>query len=122
MPMRPSRDRAAGRPSEVFDVGLQHERTALAWERTAIASMVAGVLMTRYAAESLHAVFAAVGMLQVAFGAAVLLWAALHYDDLHGPLRSGQSPVHPTAARIVGLLTVVFTASATTLAAVIAFT
>jgi len=112
----------ADRPSAVFDAGLQHERTALAWERTAIASMVAGVLLSRYAAESLHLGFAVVGMLQVVVGAAILLWAALHYDDLHGPLRAGDSPVHPTAARVVGFSTVAFTGAAVVLAAVIAFT
>ena len=81
----------------MFDAGLQHERTALAWERTAIASMVAGVLLGRYAAESLHPAFAAVGLAQVVFGSVVLLWAATHYEDLHGPLRSGiaASPSSP---------------------------
>ena len=114
--------RLVDRPTAVFDQGLQHERTALAWERTAIAAMVAGVLMARYASESLHVGFAAVGMAQVVFGAVILLWAARHYDDLHGPLRRGQSPVHPTAARVMGIGSIVFSAAATALAAVIAFT
>lgn len=108
------------RPDTVFDQGLQHERTALAWERTAIASMVAGVLVARYAAESLHVAFAAIGLGQVVLGAGVLLWAARHYDDLHGPLRAGESPVHPFAARIVGLLTIGFTGAALVVSIVIA--
>ena len=37
------------RPERVFDLALQHERTALAWERTAIAAMVAGVVLARSA-------------------------------------------------------------------------
>lgn len=110
------------RPSTVFDVGLQHERTALAWERTAIASMVAGVLMARYASESLHFAFAFVGLGQVVVGAGVLLWSARHYDELHGPLRAGETPIHPTAARIVGLGAIVFTGAGLLLALVIAFT
>lgn len=110
------------RPDTSFDRGLQHERTALAWERTAIASMVAGVLFGRYAAESVHPAFAAIGLGQVVVGAALLVWAARHYDDLHGPLRAGQSPIHPTAARLVGIGTVVFTATATALALAIAVT
>ena len=108
------------RPSNVFDPGLQHERTALAWERTAIASMVAGVLMARYASESLHFGFAFVGLAGVVAGAALLLWSAKHYDDLHGPLRSGESPVHPTAARVVGLGTVCFSGAGLVLALIIA--
>ena len=105
------------RPTTVFDPGLQHERTALAWERTAIASMVAGVLMARYASESLHFVFAFVGLGQVVVGAAILLWTARHYEELHGPLRAGDTPIHPTASRIVGLGTIAFTGAAFALAA-----
>jgi len=108
------------RPTTVFDPGLQHERTALAWERTAIASMVGGVLMARYASQSLPFVFAFVGLAGVIAGAALLLWSAKHYDDLHGPLRSGDSPVHPTAARVVGLAAVVFTGAGLVLALIIA--
>jgi uncharacterized membrane protein YidH (DUF202 family) len=109
------------RPREVFDRGLQHERNSLAWERTAIASMVAGVLLARYAAQSLHLVFAFVGFAEVLAGASVLLWSGQHYENLHGRLRSGESPVHPTAARIVGIGSIIFTGLATALAVVIVF-
>ena len=96
------------RPDKVFDAGLQHERTALAWERTAIAVMVAGVLLARYAAQTVHYSIAFMGIAQVVVGALLLIWSGRHYEDLHGPLRAGESPVHPTAARIVGIATVVF--------------
>ena len=112
--------RSPARPSSVYDSGLQHERTALAWERTAIAGMVAGVFLARYAATALHPLVAAFGVAQVIVGSGVLVWAARHYDDLHGPLRAGQSPVHPLATRVVGLGAVVFTAVATVIAVVIA--
>lgn len=108
------------RPESVFDAGLQHERTALAWERTSIATMVAGVLMARYAADSLHVAVAVIGMAQVVVGAAVLVWSARHYDDLHGPLRAGESPVHPTAARVVGIGAVLFTGAGLVIALAIA--
>lgn len=108
------------RPGSVFDPGLQHERTALAWERTAIAAMVAGVFLARYAAESVHFAIAFVGVAQVVVGGIVLLWAGRHYDDLHGPLRAGESPVHPDAARVVGVVTIVFTGFALALAVLIA--
>jgi uncharacterized membrane protein YidH (DUF202 family) len=108
------------RPDKVFDTGLQHERTALAWERTAIAVMVAGVLLARYAAQTVHYTIAFVGIGQVVVGALVLIWSGRHYEDLHGPLRDGVSPVHPTAARIVGIATVVFSGFGLLLAILIA--
>jgi uncharacterized membrane protein YidH (DUF202 family) len=108
-------------PDSVFDTGLQHERTALAWERTAIASMVAGILLGRYAAESLHYGLAAIGLTWVVIGSVLLVWSARHYDDLHGPLRAGQSPVHPGAVRVVGLGTIIFTGAALLLALAIAW-
>lgn len=89
-------------PEHSFDEGLQHERTALAWERTAIAMMVAGALMARWAAEDAAPLFGVLGIAQVAFGGALLAWTGRHYDDLHGPLRAGVSPVHPGAVRVVG--------------------
>ena len=108
------------RPTSVFDAGLQHERTSLAWERTAIASMVAGVLLARYAAETTYYVFAGVGLLQVVTGSLILLWSGRHYDDLHGPLRAGVSPVHPTAARVIGVGSIAFTGIAMLLALIVA--
>lgn len=90
---------------------LQHERTALAWERTAIATMVAGVLFSRQAT-AIHVSLAVMGIAQVVLGGLVLIWAGKHYDDLHAPLRAGQSPVHPGAARVVGLTAIGFTGAA----------
>lgn len=110
---------ARERPGEVFDAGLQHERTSLAWERTAIASMVAGILLARYAAESLHFAFAFVGIAQVVGGAAILLWSGRHYENLHGRLRAGETPVHPTAVTLVGVGSIVFTGLSTVLAIII---
>jgi putative membrane protein len=95
------------RPDAVFDEGLQHERTALAWERTAVATMVAGVVLSRFAAIHEYWVFAALGLLQTAFGGGLLVWAAAHYDDLHGTLRAGDDVVYPRATAIVGMATVV---------------
>lgn len=108
------------RPDRVFDVGLQHERTALAWERTAISAMVGGLLLARYAAQELHPAWGAAGLATLVAGAVLLVWAARHYDDLHGPLRRGDSPVHPGAARVVGALTVAFTFVSVGLAVVVA--
>ncbi len=103
-------------PSEVFDGGLQQERTALAWERTAIAIMVAGTLLARYGSEDGHNFIAAVGMVEVIGGAVLLVWAGWHYADLHDTLRSGHQIVHRRAARWVGRFVVVFTGIALVLA------
>ena len=82
--------------------------------------MVAGVLLARYSAVSLHPTVAAFGVVEVVLGSCVLVWAARHYDDLHGPLREGQSPAHPLAARVVGLGAIAFTGIATVISVVIA--
>ncbi len=103
------------RPEEVFDPMLQHERTALAWERTAIATMVSGTLLARQARE-LHATLAVMGVLQVLLGAALLIWTGLRYEQLHAPLRRGESPVHPLAVQIVGITTIVFSGAAMAIA------
>jgi uncharacterized membrane protein YidH (DUF202 family) len=103
------------RPDRVFDPLLQHERTALAWERTAIATIVNGTLLARAAAD-FHRVLAVAGIIEVLVGGLLLVWTGSHYEELHGPLRAGVSPVHPRAARRVGMATVLFTGVATTTA------
>lgn len=106
------------RPATHFDPAVQHERTALAWERTAISMMVAGVLLARYAASESHFVVALAGLAWVATGGVVLVWTGYRYEALHGPLREGQSPVHPRAVRFVGVSTVAFTGLGLVLAAI----
>ena len=94
------------RPIEVFDTGLQHERTSLAWERTAISMMVAGLVLSRFAATEGFWLLAAGGMGQVVFGSVLLVWSGVHYEELHGTLRRGIDVVHPSATRWVGLATI----------------
>ena len=116
------RQRNGPRPSAVFDTGLQHERTSLAWERTSISMMVAGLLLSRFAATEEFWLLAAGGMAQVTFGAVLLVWSGLHYEDLHGPLRSGTDVVHPSAARWIGLATIAGTGAGLVAAVVVALT
>jgi hypothetical protein len=63
-------------------------------------------VLARFAVVEEHWIVAIVGLAQTAGGAGVLVWAGVHYDDLHGPLREGADVVHPRAASIVGLATV----------------
>lgn len=104
--------------STVVDPGLQQERTALAWERTAIAVMVSGVLLARSAANTAHWTIALAGLLQTVIGGAILIWAGVHYIELRGPLLEGSDVVHPTATRVVGLSTVAFASIALTFAVI----
>jgi uncharacterized membrane protein YidH (DUF202 family) len=90
------------RPAEVFDSKMQHERTSLAWERTAIAAIALGLLMTR-AGATVHPGLGLIGIVQVCAGAALLVWSGKHYEELHGTLRAGQTPAHPQIARLVGV-------------------
>jgi len=92
--------------------GLQQERTALAWERTAVSIVGVGLLLTRVASDQFGVLFAAIGLVQVAIGAAMVVWTGWHYADLHDLTDNGESPSHPLAARVVGVSTCVFVAVA----------
>lgn len=92
--------------------GLQHERTALAWERTAVSIVGVGLLLTRVASVNLGAAFAVFGLVQVAAGAGLVVWAGIR--------RSGGSPTHPTVASIVGRSTCAFVAIALAVAIAVA--
>ena len=98
---------------KLSEEGLPEERTALAWERTAISTMVIGVLIARYAALSLHWVIGIAGLVVVAVGGAMLVWAGSRYDELQN---ATDSHAHPTAVRVVGTFAVVLTGTATLLA------
>lgn len=95
--------------------GLQYERTSLAWERTAIAIMVAGVAFSRLAVTTFHWALALAGVLQVMVGGAILLWSTLRYQSGHATVSDGEI-VAPRATRIVGLVTVLFAGLAFALA------
>lgn len=89
------------------DRGLQPERTALAWERTAAAHLVVGVLTARVGAE-MATPWATAGVVQVLFGSILLVWAAHHYEDRLETLERDQRITHPRAAQVVGVGTVLF--------------
>lgn len=107
-------------PATPFDPGLQHERTALAWERTAIAMIVAGLVLSRYAEVERAWLFLTIGAGQTVIGAGLLAWAGLRYEDLHGPLREGSSVIYPRAVHAVAITTIAATTGALILAVLIA--
>ncbi len=98
----------ADRPHRVFDEGLQHERTALAWDRTALAMIVAGAFLFRAWRASLPLLFVVAGGLMMAAGGFVLVVAYVRYGRLHGVLRTGGEVTNPRLVRLVGTATVVF--------------
>lgn len=101
--------------------GLQYERTALAWERTAIAMMVAGVVLTRYAASDAHVLLSSFGIVQTAGGGLLLVWAGNNHDLLHDLSRPVGAVPQVNLTRAVGIGTVLFTTTALVLAVVLVF-
>jgi uncharacterized membrane protein YidH (DUF202 family) len=100
------------RPDHVFDLSLQHERTALAWERTAVALMLAGGLLLNYAEDASVAWAQILGLTGLAAGAAIFLWSARRYETLHGALRAGTNITHPSMLKTVALVSTTLTAGA----------
>ncbi len=95
-------------PDELFDPGLQQERTALAWDRTAVAILVAASVMLRDAIVNGLVAFIGVAAAFIAVGAAVLVVAYLRYGALHVILRRAGTVAEPILVRVVGTATVVF--------------
>ena len=92
----------------VFDEGLQPERTALAWDRTGLAMIVAGALLVRDWSASTPYLFAAAGGVMMAVGGVVLIAAYTRYGRLHRVLRTGGDVTNPRLVRLVGVSTVAF--------------
>lgn len=96
-------------PPTAFSAELQQERTSLAWERTAIALMVAATLLARNAAEDGNWAVAVVALVLAAGGGGLLMWSGIHYDDLHTTLREGHDVDHHRLIKTVTLATVAIT-------------
>ena len=100
--------------------GQPEERTAQAWERTAFSTMFVGALIARQAALTLHWAFGVIGLVVVALGSGVLIWAEERYDELLRSTDQGASTAHPTATRVVGVMTIAVIGVAAMLAIAIA--
>lgn len=91
-------------PQESAERGLQVERTALAWHRTGLATMVCGGLLAREG-RTVAAVQLA-GFLAVAAGAVLYLHAARRHDRALAAVAAGRSPAEPRTLRAVWALAV----------------
>jgi len=101
--------------------GLQHERTALAWERTAISMMVAGVVLARYGANEVHFSVGLLGIGQTVAGGLLLFWAGRHDDELHSPATPAHAVPQVALTRVIGGSTVAFSAVALVVATALSF-
>lgn len=91
----------ADEPDGVLDLGLQHERTALSWDRTALALIVVGALVIRGTRE-LGLVWGLPGYLTVLAGALVLWAGSRHRRRRERDLRAGYSPVRTRLVALTG--------------------
>jgi uncharacterized membrane protein YidH (DUF202 family) len=82
-------------PDRVFDRGLQHERTALSWDRTGLSLLVVGSLLLRSGGPPYGDLVHAPGYFGLVVGA-VLLWAGgWRYRRREVILRESGSAVQP---------------------------
>jgi uncharacterized membrane protein YidH (DUF202 family) len=100
------------RPQKVFDRSLQQERTALAWDRTGVAMIVAGALFVRAGTPPYHELRHAPGLIAMVFGAVLILLAYRRYDWLHARLHAGEAVVSPLLLIGTGVVTVLFALAA----------
>ncbi|MBW3620995.1 MAG: DUF202 domain-containing protein [Actinobacteria bacterium] len=99
--------RRPDRPDRVFDEGLQQERTALAWDRTALAMLASGLVYARAVGPPYVRVAHLPVAVALGVGAAMLLLGARRYADLHATLRADRPVQRVPYVRAVWLGTVV---------------
>ena len=93
-------------PEEVFDEGLQQERTGLAWDRTSLSMIVAGLVLMRNPSSVIPLLPMTVGGVIVVTGTWLGLVSYLRYRRLHRVLRDDRTPASPWLIRWVGASTV----------------
>jgi uncharacterized membrane protein YidH (DUF202 family) len=94
-------------PEQVYDQGLQQERTALAWDRTGLAMLGTAFVYARAVGPPyarLSQLPAAVGLV---VGAGMLVLGARRYRDLHATLRADRPVERHPYVRAVWVGTVV---------------
>lgn len=102
---------SAGRPAQpnrVAGLQLQHERTTLSWDRTAVAMIVAGAVFLHAGNGPLHSPRHIPGALAIVFGAVLLAHAYRRYERLRGSVPTGANSAAPWLLRLVGVTTLLF--------------
>lgn len=99
LPMRP--DQVGG--------GLPTERTTLAWERTAIAMMGAGLVLARQGARTVHTAIGLIGVAQVVAGGLLLAWSLRNDQFVRNPDDPPGAVPQVGLTRLVGLGSLAFT-------------
>lgn len=102
------------RPHQVLDPGVQAERTALAWQRTALSLAAAGVLY-------LHATVGRAwllvpGAVLLVVAAATLLAGWRRYERLHQQIQTGAPVAAPRPLATLAATVTLFSACAILLA------
>lgn len=109
--------------SELFDPGLQPERTALAWRRTGLALLTGSLVAARILPETLGPGAALLGLVGVAAASALLYAIHRRYRHHHRHLLSAGDRAPIAGGRLIAATTAFVTAAAlTSIAIVIAIT
>ena len=86
--------RAVAPVDEIFDPGLQPERTLLAWRRTTLSLAVASAAVVRFAAPVVGPVVVVAGLVGLALCGAAYVGAATQYHRVSGELVARASTGH----------------------------
>lgn len=93
--------------SEIFDPGLQPERTSLAWRRTGLAMLVGSLTAARILSETLGAWAATIGLAGAVAAGVLLFTVHRRYAAHHSALmRAGERA--PIAGGVLVALTALF--------------
>lgn len=88
------------RRSERLDVGLQAERTALAWQRTALGVAGVSALLLHNTDRSAWMLAPALGL---GFALVVLVVGELRFDQAVAQVRAGTSPARPRLMLLIAV-------------------
>lgn len=110
--MRPGRRRSPGQWSRrggcrdagrdgPLDVGLQIERTRLAWGRTGLAFVAAGALLLHTGLSDTASLMAVSGLVLVASGVVTYVLGRRRHVDLHTAVPSGDTVTSASSLRLV---------------------